>query len=226
MIHRVRIRLIHLFALMTLACVLVGAVARRVNDIADVKSVIEMSGGVTQVEDTFLSRLGDHIGLDGLYTIKEVYFHQYGYVAPTDTDGDVNYWYLRTSEIDNDGLVKLLPVLRRLNDPFKLTLIGVKVSDSGLREMRSIRALYGLDVSGTMISNKGLSALKGMHCLRSLYVADTSITDEAIPDLVALGLTELDVSFTRMTPDGLNRLRALSPDCEVVARGIKGVSGS
>ena len=46
------------------------------------------------------------------------------------------------------------------------------------------------------------------------------MTDQAIADLVDLDLTALDVSFTLMTREGIQKLRESMPECEISAEGF------
>jgi hypothetical protein len=79
-----------------------------------------------------------------------------------------------------------------------------------------------LTLADTPISDTGLAHLRGMTSLGLLELRGTRITDVCVVLLATLtGLTELDVSETRVTSDGVARLKAALPKCQIAAEGLK-----
>ena len=106
----------------------------------------------------------------------------------------------RDGKIDSDILASLAP-LRELT----LELRGVPLSDEGLKSLLAKAKLVGLDVSGSELSDRGLQEFASKRPRLRL----------------------LDLSFTRVSDEGLKSVASLSElrhlsliDCQVTDRGI------
>ena len=107
----------------------------------------------------------------------------------------------------------------RLSQLKILLLDGTDVSDTGLRHLRSLEHLERLTLAsnGDGITDKGIEYLAELQSLRELnLVGCGEVTDESIPVLGRLQrLERLDLSFTRVSADGLKKLQRLLPKCDV-----------
>jgi len=112
---------------------------------------------------------------------------------------------LTRTGVGDRGLSRLQPRLEWLS------LAGVAVSPKGLRTLRRLKGLRGLDLHGVALSKAKLSWLKSLPKLRHLDLSDTGLGDHALPALAGLAkLQGLDLSLTRVGDKGLARLKKLS----------------
>jgi hypothetical protein len=89
-----------------------------------------------------------------------------------------------------------------------------RVGDRGLAAIATIPNLDGLSMQRNKITDAGLASLAGHPKLKSLWIGGleglTPITDAGIAHLANLPrLEELDLQYTRVTPDGLKALQKL-----------------
>ncbi len=123
---------------------------------------------------------------------------------------------LESTEVTDDGLRNLasLPGAKRL---WILNLQLAKVSDGGLKVLAAYESLFSLRLAGPDVTDLGMRHLVPLKKkLTKLSLAKTAVTDEAFLDLVKLtGLTELDVTGTQVTAEGVAAFRKLRPKCAV-----------
>lgn len=101
-------------------------------------------------------------------------------------------------------------------------LIGVdlklrgNVTDDDLRYVEDLKTLewFGLATCRD-VTDAGLAHLAGLTNLRQLYLANTAVTDEGLVHLKALPLQRVDLFDTRVTPAGVERLKADHPGIAV-----------
>jgi len=148
----------------------------------------------------------------------------------------VRYLDLANTNISDEGLV-VVGRLRRLQS---LTVLGPSIGDRGVEHLRGLR-LEQLSLWKTKVTDAGVRHLRGMTSLRSLILDETCITDAALEDVGQLvnldewlGLTHNDLSDaglpnlknlkklrnlnligTKVSSDGLSRLRATLPETNV-----------
>jgi len=98
----------------------------------------------------------------------------------------------------------------------QLTLEGSHVTRSGLPLLSRWIALEELDLSGVPLGDADLSELTPLANLRVLWLSDTQISDQALGTLLAMKrLKTLGLQGTRITPEGVNRLREALPLAEI-----------
>jgi hypothetical protein len=134
-----------------------------------------------------------------------------------------------------DAGVKELAGLKNLTS---LTLIGCLVSEVGLKELVAFKKLRSLTLGGQVIG-KGLRELAALPELRELVVryplsegdakgvlaiktltrlvlAGSLLTDKGLEKLTVLeNLTELDVTVTQVTAEGVEKFQKARPKCKV-----------
>lgn len=95
----------------------------------------------------------------------------------------------------------------------QLFLEGTKITDASLAIVGKLKNLEELDLSRlTDITDDGLSALAPLRQLKVLHLAGSPVGDAGIVDLQGLKqLESLDVSGTKVTLEGLKKLRAVLP---------------
>lgn len=88
----------------------------------------------------------------------------------------------------------------------------------GLEKLLGLFNLEMLDLSRTPVSAAGLQSLRGLGRLRELRLAlAKNIDDAAIPVLIGWkSLRVVMLEGTRVTPDGIAKLRAARPDLKLV----------
>src|SRR5262245_20562132 len=67
-----------------------------------------------------------------------------------------------------------------------VNLIGTKVADAGLKELRELKSLQTLNLHGTNVTDAGLRELKGLKSLQSLNLSYTNVTDGGLKELKEL----------------------------------------
>jgi hypothetical protein len=115
------------------------------------------------------------------------------------------------SGLTGAGLAPLgtMPTLRRLN------LADCPLNDADLDRLLTLKDLSTLNVAGTKIGDAGVRKLSVLP-LRALWLAGTGVTDAAVADLRGLtSLKVLDLGGTAVTADGLRRLKAALPGCNI-----------
>jgi len=71
-----------------------------------------------------------------------------------------------------------------------------------------------VDLAGTRITDAGLATFDGCETLSLLFLADTAISDAAVDQLQQFTkLERLDVGNTKVSAEGVARLRAALPRC-------------
>ena len=89
-----------------------------------------------------------------------------------------------------------------------LGLDGTKITDAAFPEFNRFTELNYLGLSHTAIGDEGLAELKGMSKLRVLDLSDTSVSDAGLEQLHGNSLHILIVQRTKVTADGVAKLRA------------------
>lgn len=95
---------------------------------------------------------------------------------------------------------------------------GTGIDRAGVRPLIANASLTDLSLARTRINDIGLCSLPSVLTLRSVNLAgNAGITDGATGILSSMrGLTHLDVSNTRMTPAGVDKLRLALPTTEII----------
>jgi Leucine-rich repeat (LRR) protein len=100
-----------------------------------------------------------------------------------------------------------------------LILRGAKITDPGAGQLRALHELRELDLGATQLSAKGLGFLAELPKLERLSLTGLAkLDDEAIPVFAGMkSLRWLDVTDTKITPEGVERLRTGNPALVVLA---------
>lgn len=108
--------------------------------------------------------------------------------------------------------------LKNLTQLEELHLQESYLTDAGLAHLQGLKQLKELDLHKSLyITDKGLESLGSLSKLSKLELSYTKISDGAINALLALkGLKSLHLTGTRVTTDGLKRLREGLPRCEIL----------
>jgi hypothetical protein len=104
-----------------------------------------------------------------------------------------------------------LPALRDLNVGHSL------ITDAGLVQLEKMPQLKYLLLDNTQIGDAGVAHLRNLTNLKVLHLGNTRITEE-MEDL-----RKLSVQKTRVTKDGVARLRKALPDLSQVITVLEGV---
>ncbi len=113
----------------------------------------------------------------------------------------ISYQSLDLTESELQAL-RLFPELKYLN------ISESTVVDRDLNLIGKIISLDELSLDNTSITDEGIKQINNLNQLNSLWLVNTNITDHAIETLLNLPrLTEIDVRGTRISADGLRRLK-------------------
>jgi beta-aspartyl-peptidase (threonine type) len=110
--------------------------------------------------------------------------------------------------------------LKHLSQMKKLRYLGLRgnaITDTGVQHLRELALLEGLHLGETQITDAGVQQLSALTGLNELYLQKTKITDESIDALAKMsGLQQLVLGDTQITADGVARLQAALPKCQIV----------
>ncbi len=137
-IPRFRFRLVHLFVLLTILCVVCGVIVRDAYVTNRVSARVYELGGHAYRDPTLIGKVLEYLSIDGGDVgeyVEEVYFHA-SYCWPCPIYADCSCLHISSDDLDDDGLAVLIPELERLSKPFKLTVIGTSITDAGMRGLR------------------------------------------------------------------------------------------
>jgi Leucine-rich repeat (LRR) protein len=115
---------------------------------------------------------------------------------------------LRSSWITDSDL----PLLAQLPDLKRLDLSLTRISDRGLRALKTAPAIEDLNLYfAEQISDEGASVVRNWKHLKRLNLRGTKITDSMLEFLAAVPTIEwLDIGWAQITDTGLDRLTALT----------------
>ena len=123
--------------------------------------------------------------------------------------------YLRGRAVKDEHLACLEPLVGDLHG---LSLQSSSVGVNGLRYLTKFKALRRLDVSNIWprLDRCAIDELTQLPDLRYLCLRDADLDDKDVQPLTRLAnLQILDLSGTNVTPNGLCRLQAALPRCEL-----------
>ncbi len=114
-----------------------------------------------------------------------------------------------------DADIEPLKSLTRLEE---LRLEDSYLTDAGLLHLQAFKALRDLDLHKSQyITDKGLESLKPLSRLSKLELSYTRISDAGVDSLLAMKqLKVLHLTGTRVTSEGLKKLKAGLTGCEVL----------
>lgn len=92
----------------------------------------------------------------------------------------------------------------------------VDINDVDIESLLPLKNLEGISLWQTSISDRAIELLSQLPRLTRLNLCGTGVTDASIPSLVGMTLTYIDVAETKLTPDGIESLRAGLPDAEIL----------
>lgn len=140
-----------------------------------------------------------------------------------------------------DLLEEGLKELAALKNLTALTTFGCRISDEGMKELAAFKKLKSLSLQEG-VTGKGYRELAALPELRELVVRNVPIeVDEAVQGIVAIktlnrlvlssslvtdqelerltalpNLTELDITFAKVTPAGVEKFQKARPKCKVL----------
>jgi len=231
-----------LFVVVTVACILMGTVAKRARDRKlAVEAILEMGGVVTYEHEDSNSPteppgpvwlrqivgdeyffIVDHVGL-GSRKAKDLS------LAPISRLTELRSLSLIGPEITADGLVHL----RGLTNLWNLSFTATQVTDEGLVHLEGLTELGWLALMETETTDEGLGHLKDMTGMRYLFLNGTEITDAGLVHLDGMTkLLTLELGGTQITDAGLVRMGDFSElrnltldDTQITDAGLMHLSG-
>ena len=110
-----------------------------------------------------------------------------------------------------------------------LFLGATPLTDVGLEQLKEMKSLRNLNVYSTQVTDGGMKYLAGLPGLTELDLVGTQVSDAGLADLKATPLESLHVAGTRITCNGLAKLRGLkSLDIgpqQVTQNGLRRLAG-
>lgn len=122
----------------------------------------------------------------------------------------------------SDTLVteKGLAVLRNMPVLEYLNLSRIKFGDAVAERLYPLKSLYHLDLTGTQLKDETVMRFPRFDKLHSLVLRRNNITDKSVDTLLRYKrLIWLDLTDTKITADGLRKLRGLPVLQTIIFRG-------
>jgi serine/threonine protein kinase len=98
-----------------------------------------------------------------------------------------------------------------------LDLQGMPFTDAGVRHLAGLKNLSELRLDRSRITDASMPTLAGLQKLRVVNLTGTAITDAGIGKLSAHKFSFLHLGGTKVTSDGVKKLRAALPDCQIAS---------
>lgn len=92
-----------------------------------------------------------------------------------------------------------------------------EISDADVAAILPLTNLEGISFWNTGISDHAIQLVSPLPRLMRLNLCGTRVTDASVPLLVHMNLNYIDVADTRITPHGVQRLRAGLPQAEILS---------
>jgi Leucine-rich repeat (LRR) protein len=131
-----------------------------------------------------------------------------GGVITRDAAGNVVAADLRASWITDSDM----PALARLSSLKRLDLSLTRISDRGLRALKTAPAIEELNLYfAEQIGDEGTAVLRNWKHLKRVNLRGTKVTDSTLEVLAGLpGIERLDIGWAQITDTGLEHLSALT----------------
>jgi Leucine-rich repeat (LRR) protein len=131
-----------------------------------------------------------------------------GGTATRDSEGHVTAVDLRSSWVTDSDI----PVLARMPDLKRLDLSLTRISDRGLRTLRTAQGIEELNLYFTeQLGDEGAAVLRNWKHLKRLNLRGTKITDSTLEILGSMPAIEwLDIGWAQITDTGLDHLSTLT----------------
>ncbi|MGZ0174092.1 MAG: hypothetical protein ACKVHE_31670 [Planctomycetales bacterium] len=127
--------------------------------------------------------------------------------------------------LDSPVVDAQLEYLKPLTSLESVYLNGLtRITDAGLKHLLGLTKLRELDLSGSAVSPKrrtitdtGLEFLRDLRNIEKLNLDRTEVTDEGLRHLTSFTcLRTLGLKETHVTRAGVDRLKQVLPDCEII----------
>ncbi len=97
-----------------------------------------------------------------------------------------------------------------------LNLNNTKATDAGLAHFKDCRNLAYVFIAATQVTDAGLAHFKNCKNLRGLNLDETAVTDESAKVIQEFTfLKGLNIIKAKMSPEGVQKLAAKMPGCEI-----------
>lgn len=125
------------------------------------------------------------------------------------TDRGVHFTFLgepfrRRQEIPNKDIVDI-------------NFSQLEITDADVQALLPLANLEGISFWNTGISDHAIELIAQLPRLTRLNLCGTQVTDASISTLVEMELNYIDVADTRLTPHGVEMLRAGLPTAEILS---------
>ncbi len=119
--------------------------------------------------------------------------------------------YHKTTDKEIEQILHIAP------NVVEVDLSRTKVTDEGLKHIGKLARLTHLNLSRTQITDKGIEHLSGLRSLEYLNLYGTGVGDGVLPILAKhRKLKSLYTWKTKITAEGLSKLRKALPDAKLV----------
>ena len=145
-------------------------------------------------------------------------------------------WFAPLQGVPSNLSDEDLPLSQDFTDLDWLCLSRTRVTDDGMRHVRSFDRLVSLGLADTRITDSALRLLNELDRLQVLDLSGTLITDAGLQHLVRMsGVRWIDLGGTQITDAGLEHLKGsrtsipgtpsphLTPACGVSEVGVRGL---
>jgi hypothetical protein len=121
------------------------------------------------------------------------------------------------ARIDDQEFNDILPHLTKLHQLTSLHFLpNCEISDNSLIDVSKLHSLTFLALSDVTITDRGIAHLAKSNSLKELQVENIPITDRALLSIQQIPhIEQVFLWNTRVTPEGVERLKRLRPDIVV-----------
>jgi hypothetical protein len=126
---------------------------------------------------------------------------------------ELTSFVVQESQINDDGL-KPLTTVPKLT---QLTLRKCRITDKAATHLVSLQKVTALNLSETQFGDEGIKGLVDMPALTELTLIGNPVTDEGLEHLHNSKLTLLNVQRTKVTAEGIRKLKTANPTLNVLS---------
>jgi hypothetical protein len=158
--------------------------------------------------------------LDRFPCLNSVEMDCYGDFSDADLENLANLRNLEHLSLINDkNTGAWLKIIQRMRGLKYFHLYNNDEPSGGYQGLAELTSLETLELSSRSLDDDKLGFLSSLKELRSLTLDCDLITDDSVMFLGGLnGLKELDICETKITPEGVKKLQALLPDCDILSK--------
>lgn len=207
---RFRVTLKNMFALVALSALVCGGFGAWLHDAHQQRKRV-----------LAIQQLGGHVGYDTVHGLDGKFVTSDGWVVPQDLVGMLGVdFFARTKSAGwfNASISDAQLLTLNLQGFSSLSISNPKITDAGLAHVCQNREVKMLWLGSTSVTDEGLGVIRNLPQLQHLNLYNTGVSDNCLHTILALqDLEHANLRKTRFTRQGIEELRRMLPDCQVLS---------